>query len=58
MVAAERRHMADLFAGLTREQLERQSLRDAWTVHEVAAHLTAYLRFGQLKILGWWDSRH
>ena len=52
MVAAERRHMADLFAGLTREQLDRQSLCDAWTVHEVAAHLTAYLRFGQLKILG------
>jgi uncharacterized protein (TIGR03083 family) len=52
MVAAERRHMADLFAGLTREQLARQSLCDAWTIHEVAAHLATYLRFGQLKILG------
>jgi uncharacterized protein (TIGR03083 family) len=51
MVADERRHMADLFAGLTREQLARQSLCDAWTMHEVAAHLATYLRFGQLKIV-------
>jgi uncharacterized protein (TIGR03083 family) len=51
MVVAERRHMADLFAGLTGEQLTRQSLCDAWTMHEVAAHLATYLRFGQLKIL-------
>jgi uncharacterized protein (TIGR03083 family) len=52
MIAAERRHMADLFAGLTTEQLARPSLCDAWTMHEVAAHLASYLRFGQLKILG------
>ena len=51
MIVAERRHMADLFAGLTEEQLTRQSLCDAWTMHEVAAHLVTYLRFGQLKIL-------
>lgn len=51
MVVAERRHMADLFASLTTEQLVRQSLCDAWTMHEVAAHLATYLRFGQLKIL-------
>jgi uncharacterized protein (TIGR03083 family) len=51
MVTAERRHMADLFASLTEEQLTRQSLCDAWTMHEVAAHLATYLRFGQLKIL-------
>ena len=44
--------MADLFAGLTTEQLARQSLCDAWTVHEVAAHLATYLRFGKLKIVG------
>lgn len=31
MIAAERRHMADLFAGLTSQQLARQSLCDAWT---------------------------
>jgi len=51
LVVAERRHMADLLASLTQEQLTRQSLCDAWTVHEVAAHLASYLRFGQLKIL-------
>jgi len=51
MIVAERRHMADLLAGLTEEQLARQSLCDAWTMHEVAAHLATYLRFGQLKIL-------
>jgi len=42
--------MADLLAGLSQEQLARQSLCDAWTVHEVAAHLVTYLRFGQPKI--------
>lgn len=51
MIVAERRHMADLFAGLTEEQLTQQSLCDVWTMHEIAAHLSAYLRFGQLKIL-------
>jgi len=43
--------MADLFDGLTEQQLAEQSLCDAWTVHQVAAHLATYLRFGQLKIL-------
>jgi uncharacterized protein (TIGR03083 family) len=52
MIAAERRHMADLFARLTTDQLARQSLCDAWTMHEVAAHLATYLRFGKLKIVG------
>jgi len=51
MIVAERRHMADLFDGLTEEQLSRQSLCEAWTMHEIAAHLATYLRFGQLKIL-------
>jgi uncharacterized protein (TIGR03083 family) len=50
MIVAERQHMADLFASLSEEQLARQSLCDAWTVHEVGAHLVTYLRFGQLKI--------
>ncbi len=50
MIVAEREHMADLFASLSDEQLARQSLCEAWTVHEVAAHLVTYLRFGQLKI--------
>lgn len=42
--------MAELLCGLTPEQLGTQSLCDAWTVREVAAHLVTYLRFGQLKI--------
>lgn len=50
MIVAERLHMADLFAGLSEEQLTRQSMCEAWTVHEVAAHLATYLRFGQPKI--------
>lgn len=51
MIVAERLHMADLFDSFTKEQLTQQSLCDAWTMHEVAAHLATYLRFGQLKIL-------
>lgn len=51
MIVAERRHMADLFDGLTEEQLSQQSLCDAWTIHEVAAHLATYLRFGKVKII-------
>jgi uncharacterized protein (TIGR03083 family) len=50
MIVAERQHMADLIAGLSEEQLARQSLCEAWTVHEVGAHLVSYLRFGQPKI--------
>ncbi len=50
MIVAERRHTADLLASLSEEQLARQSLCAAWTVHEVGAHLVAFLRFGQLKI--------
>jgi len=50
MIADERRRMADLLDRLTDEQLGRQSLCAAWTVHQVAAHLTTYLRFGQLKM--------
>jgi Mycothiol maleylpyruvate isomerase N-terminal domain len=46
MIVAERQHMADLLASLSQEQLARQSLCDAWTVHEVGAHLVTYLRFG------------
>ncbi|MFC4146062.1 maleylpyruvate isomerase family mycothiol-dependent enzyme [Micromonospora mangrovi] len=50
MIVDERRRAADLFSGLTADQLRRPSLCAGWTVHDVAAHLTTYLRFGQLKI--------
>ncbi|MBV9822752.1 MAG: maleylpyruvate isomerase family mycothiol-dependent enzyme [Actinobacteria bacterium] len=50
MVVSERRHAADLLGTLTPDQLRTPSLCAGWTVHDVAAHLTTYLRFGQLKI--------
>jgi uncharacterized protein (TIGR03083 family) len=39
LIADERLQLADLLSGLTREQQATQSLCDAWTVHDVAAHL-------------------
>lgn len=50
MIVDERRRAADLLDGLTADQLRQPSLCAGWTVHDVAAHLTTYLRFGQLKI--------
>ncbi|MFG2063513.1 maleylpyruvate isomerase family mycothiol-dependent enzyme [Micromonospora sp. NPDC048871] len=50
MIVDERHRAADLLEGLTAEQLRRPSLCAGWRVHDVAAHLTTYLRFGQLKI--------
>jgi uncharacterized protein (TIGR03083 family) len=50
LIVDERRHAADLLAGLNGEQLARPSLCAAWTMHEVGAHLTTFLRFGQLKL--------
>ncbi|WP_165521737.1 maleylpyruvate isomerase family mycothiol-dependent enzyme [Micromonospora zingiberis] len=50
MIVDERRRAADLFDGLTADQLRQPSLCAGWTVHDVAAHLITYLRFGQLKI--------
>jgi len=38
-IAAERRDVADLIDSLTPDQLATPSLCDAWTVHDVAAHL-------------------
>jgi uncharacterized protein (TIGR03083 family) len=46
----ERRQMADLLAGLTEDQLNGPSLCAGWKVHDIAAHLVSYLRFGQAKI--------
>lgn len=51
MIVQERLHAADLFESLTGDQLATRSLCEAWTMHEVAAHMATYLRFGQLKIL-------
>jgi uncharacterized protein (TIGR03083 family) len=50
MVVDERYRAAELLAGLDEEQVRRPSLCDAWTVHDVAAHLVSYLRFGRAKL--------
>lgn len=50
LIVAERERMADLLDGLTPEQLGEPSLCAGWTVHDVAAHLVTFLRFGQAKL--------
>ncbi len=50
MIVDERGHAADLLSTLTPDQLRTPSLCAGWTVHDVAAHLTTFLRCGQLKI--------
>jgi uncharacterized protein (TIGR03083 family) len=50
MIVDERRSMADLLAGLTDDLFGRPSLCAGWTVHDVAAHVVSYLRFGQAKV--------
>jgi uncharacterized protein (TIGR03083 family) len=50
MIVDERRHMADLLSALSADQLRQPSLCAGWTVHDVAAHLVTYLRFGQAKL--------
>lgn len=45
-IAAERRELADLLAGLTAEQRSTRSLCAGWTVHDVAAHLVVPLEVG------------
>lgn len=50
LIVDERRRAADLLAGLSAEQLARPSLCTGWTVHEVGAHLTTFLRLGQVKL--------
>jgi hypothetical protein len=44
--SANRRLLADFFDGLTEEQLNAQSLCQAWTVREVLAHLAMPLTIG------------
>jgi len=52
MIAAERRATADLVEGFAPEQLATQSLCGAWTVHQVAAHLTAPWAVGVRGFIG------
>jgi uncharacterized protein (TIGR03083 family) len=50
MIVDQRRRTADLLSGLTSEQFRQPSLCAGWTVHDVAAHLVTFLRFGQAKL--------
>ena len=50
-IADERRGLADLLAGLSREQQAAQSLCHAWSVHEVAAHLILPLEVSMPKFV-------
>lgn len=50
-IADERRALADLLSGLTPGQLATQSLCEAWTVHDVAAHLVVPLEVGVPRFL-------
>jgi uncharacterized protein (TIGR03083 family) len=51
VIAAERRAIADMFDGLSPEQWETQSLCTAWTVRDVAAHLSVVLTRGTSTLL-------
>ncbi|WP_436528138.1 maleylpyruvate isomerase family mycothiol-dependent enzyme [Actinoplanes sp. HUAS TT8] len=51
MIADERRRMAELVETLKPSQLYTNSLCEAWTVHEVAAHLCAPWIFGARRIV-------
>ncbi|WFE26170.1 maleylpyruvate isomerase family mycothiol-dependent enzyme [Solwaraspora sp. WMMD791] len=50
MVVRERQALAGTLGRLTPDQLRTPSLCAGWTIHDIAAHLTTYLRFGQLKL--------
>ncbi|GAB6899174.1 maleylpyruvate isomerase family mycothiol-dependent enzyme [Kineosporia succinea] len=50
LLVEQRRAVADVLASLPPEHMALPSLCSAWTIHEVAAHLTTYLRLAQPKI--------
>lgn len=50
MVVDERRHIATMLSTLTPGQLQAPTLCEGWTVHDVAAHLITFLKYGQLKL--------
>jgi uncharacterized protein (TIGR03083 family) len=49
--AAERRRLADLYAGLTPDQWSTPSLCAGWRVREVLAHVTMPYRHSSLRVL-------
>ncbi|MFJ9776366.1 maleylpyruvate isomerase family mycothiol-dependent enzyme [Kitasatospora sp. NPDC101157] len=51
-IAAERRELAGVFAGLTAEQWNSPSLCEGWRVREVVAHMGTGFRHSTLRTLG------
>lgn len=50
-IADERRVVAEMLSGLTKQQQSMRSLCDEWSVHDVAAHLIMPLEVGMPKFL-------
>ncbi|MEV7602305.1 maleylpyruvate isomerase family mycothiol-dependent enzyme [Kitasatospora sp. NPDC089797] len=50
-IAAERRELAEVFAGLTAEQWNSPSLCEGWRVREVVAHLGTGFRYSTARTL-------
>ncbi|HJD82868.1 maleylpyruvate isomerase family mycothiol-dependent enzyme [Kitasatospora aureofaciens] len=51
-IAAERRELAGVFAGLTAEQWNSPSLCEGWRVREVVAHMSTGFRHSTARTLG------
>ncbi|MFD8704790.1 maleylpyruvate isomerase family mycothiol-dependent enzyme [Kitasatospora sp. NPDC059648] len=51
-IAAERRELAEVFAGLTAEQWNSPSLCEGWRVREVVAHMSTGFRHSTARTLG------
>jgi len=51
-IAAERRDLAGVLAGLTPEQWDAPSLCEGWRVREVAAHIVMAFRYSTWQVLG------
>lgn len=49
---AARTEFADMIAGLSSEQLNQQTLCDAWSAHGVLCHVTGFVETGALGMIG------
>ena len=52
MAGRGRRDFADMIEGLSDEQLDQQSMCDAWTARGVLCHLTAFVETGFPSFMG------
>jgi uncharacterized protein (TIGR03083 family) len=51
LIAAERRDLAEVLAGLTSQEWETESLCKGWRVREVVAHITMPFRYSKTKFV-------